>query len=192
MRCTCTHIHRGRIVSYEIPGGDGWGTVGKTLRGRGIKWHTAHRTGGGIAKICLSWRGGHDVWKCSLRKGWETKRTSTGSDDTRCREGSCLFYRVEAKMYDIVLGKVAGFYFRDPVPFPSAHAFLSLPFCSYTPSPFSANGINFRPRSTTQWHARALIRFFFSYHRPFSRSQTREPYQWKWDCNYIASIERQW
>lgn len=68
--------------------------------------------------------------------------------------GSCLFYRVEAKTYDIVPGRVAGFYFRDPVLFPSSPLPMSSFFFPFarTPlrRPFSANGINFRPRSTAQ------------------------------------------
>lgn len=86
-------------------------------------------------------------------RGGETKRTSAGSDDVRCGEGNCLFYGVEAKTYDIVPGKVAGSYFRDPVSFPSIplHVpFFLFPLAHTLRRSFSANGINFRPRSTTQ------------------------------------------
>lgn len=128
-------------------------------------------------------------------RGGETKRTSAGSDDVRCGEGNCLFYGVEAKTYDIVPGKVAGSYFRDPVSFPSIPLHvplsLSLPSCSYT-SPFVFRERHkFPPEKYDAMTRELSFAYFFSpYRRPFSRSQARKPYHREWDCNYVASIER--
>lgn len=133
--------HTGRIsLLYEIPEGD---EVRSGRRGperrEGNK--VACRPEGGIAKIppfvIRQTRRTRrmKMWPVEREMG-ETKRTSTGEpDDVRCGEGGCLFYGVEAKTYDIVLGKVAGFYFRDPGFLHPSRAFLSLPFRSYISSP---------------------------------------------------------
>lgn len=63
------------------------------------------------------------------------EKDNRGEYDVRYGEGKCLFYRVETKTYNIVLGKVVGSIFEFSSSPPSSHAFLSLPFYSYA-SPF--------------------------------------------------------
>lgn len=137
MRCTCIHTgespfirdSRGRRV--EVRSGR------KDSEGWRIKWRTEPtRYRKNSPYVTRQKRAADAMYENVVRgRAERTKRTSAGSDDVRRGEGSCLFYRVEAKTYDIVPGKVAGFYFRDPVPLPPARAFLSPPFFSYTPSP---------------------------------------------------------
>lgn len=100
------------------------------------------------------------------RESKRERRENGGEREGEREEKAKLFIlRSEAKTYDIVPGKVAGFYFRDPPPLAAAAATAVLSsfflLVRRVRRPFSANGINFRPRTTAQRHAsRSRLAYF--------------------------------